>query len=158
MSSPSNKNSFLAFLAAQVGWVGLDDKKEMAQATALARPIQKEPPSLSTLPRELHLTLFKLLDPVTSCCLGLTCKIFYPVHWANHGPIPLYLPEKSISRTSSIAFSCYGGLWDLLKNWFPGNMRYNWTIGRYVDEEEYDKFVGDYLHRAKVYRVLDIDA
>lgn len=38
------------------------------------------PTTLATLPPELHITLFELLDPDTSTCLGLTCTNFYAVH------------------------------------------------------------------------------
>ena len=45
--------------------------------------------SLSTLPAELQLAIISCLDPVSSTCLGLTCKTFYPIHIALHGVVYL---------------------------------------------------------------------
>jgi hypothetical protein len=36
--------------------------------------------TLSTLPSELHVQIFELLDPDTSACLGLTCTKLYGIH------------------------------------------------------------------------------
>lgn len=46
--------------------------------------------SLNGLPPEVHLQVFEILNPVTSTCIGLTCKAFYTLHralWA--GPMDL---------------------------------------------------------------------
>jgi hypothetical protein len=44
---------------------------------------------LLALPPELHLEIFKHLDPVSSTCLGLTCKGFYLIHKQLHGVVGL---------------------------------------------------------------------
>jgi hypothetical protein len=55
---------------------------------------------LTTFPPEIHLQIFGQLsndkDPITSACLGLTCKAFYKFHKENYPlPIPLqYFTEK----------------------------------------------------------------
>jgi len=113
------------------------------------------PSSITTLPTELHLALFKLLDPVTSTCLGLTCKAFYAIHWSDHGRVPLWAPEKHIISPFSIPYSYSGGLWNLLEDWFPADMSYNWMVGRYMDEKQYDDYVRDILLRAEIYQVMD---
>jgi hypothetical protein len=42
---------------------------------------------------ELHLHLFKFLGPVSSVCLGLTCKKFYGIHWQLNGATIIYASE-----------------------------------------------------------------
>jgi hypothetical protein len=39
---------------------------------------------LATLPTEVHFKIFKHLSPVSSACLGLTCKALYRIHWSLH--------------------------------------------------------------------------
>ncbi|KAH8787027.1 hypothetical protein F5882DRAFT_378197 [Hyaloscypha sp. PMI_1271] len=46
------------------------------------------PPTLLTLPAELHLEIFEQLDSEYLCSsllLGLTCKKFYAIHFKRHG-------------------------------------------------------------------------
>jgi hypothetical protein len=50
-------------------------------------------PHLVTLAPEIHLLLIDILDPVSSTCLGLTCKVFYNLHRARHGTVPLHAPD-----------------------------------------------------------------
>lgn len=45
--------------------------------------------TFSTLSPDLHLEDFSCLDPVSSTCLGLTCKAFYSIHRAMHGTVAL---------------------------------------------------------------------
>jgi hypothetical protein len=59
-------------------------------------------PTLTTIPPELHVHLFKFLDPVTATCLALTCKKIYQVYQAvdlsdGTKPVPLHemLSEKN---------------------------------------------------------------
>lgn len=47
------------------------------------------PLTLSTLPSELHYTLFDFLDPIDATCLGLTNSHFYTIHRRMHGAVPL---------------------------------------------------------------------
>ncbi|KAG9239966.1 hypothetical protein BJ878DRAFT_529130 [Calycina marina] len=46
--------------------------------------------SLSLLPAEMILLLFKFMGPVNSCVLGLTCRTFYAYHKENY-PGRIYL-------------------------------------------------------------------
>lgn len=39
---------------------------------------------LSSMPPEIHLSIFDTLDPVSSTCPGLTNKKFYPMHRRAH--------------------------------------------------------------------------
>ena len=50
-----------------------------------------------TMPPELHLQLFRHLDPVTSTCLGLTCATVYQIHWNIRGKVTLCTsPEETL--------------------------------------------------------------
>jgi hypothetical protein len=44
---------------------------------------------LMSIPTDPHLDLFKQLSPITSACLGLTCKAFYSIRWSLHGKVGL---------------------------------------------------------------------
>jgi hypothetical protein len=44
---------------------------------------------LLSLPVELKLKIFELLDPNSSACLGLTCKELYDIHWEKRGIVSL---------------------------------------------------------------------
>lgn len=46
----------------------------------------------------------RLLDRVSSTCLGLTCKRYYGIHWQLHGKVSL------LEKTPDI-------LWDLEDTW-----------------------------------------
>ena len=61
--------------------------------------------------------LFELLEPVTSTCLGLTCKEFWAVHKAFH--------KKPLSiDSSSYYFGPGPKLYELLGNWMGTGMEY----------------------------------
>jgi hypothetical protein len=61
---------------------------------------------------------------VTSACLGLTCKAFYPIHRSQHGTVPL---------RSSVSFGVeFVNLGLLLQNWVPSNLAYNYKSGKFV--------------------------
>ena len=40
-------------------------------------------------------------------------------------------------------------LWDLLKDWFPADMRYDTIVGRYMGKEKSAKFRNDYFARVE---------
>jgi hypothetical protein len=46
-------------------------------------------PTISSLPPELHLKIFKCLDRASSACFALTAKKFYPIHKELRGLVPL---------------------------------------------------------------------
>jgi hypothetical protein len=54
----------------------------LTTVSANKTPLSK--PTLSTLPAEIHHEIFSYLDPITSTCLGLTCKTFYKMHCLNY--------------------------------------------------------------------------
>jgi hypothetical protein len=78
---------------------------------------------------EIHLLIFDYIDsPVTSTCLGLTCKAFYAIHRARRGRVSLkdYIiygpPEKG----------CLTNLGLLLKNWVPSHLAFDYKDGKFV--------------------------
>jgi hypothetical protein len=44
---------------------------------------------LATLPTEVHLKIFKHLSPVSSACLGVTCRALYRIHRSLHRRVRL---------------------------------------------------------------------
>jgi hypothetical protein len=46
-------------------------------------------PTFFTLPPELHLKIFKFLDPISSTCLGVCAKKFYAIHTSLNNSVPL---------------------------------------------------------------------
>jgi hypothetical protein len=60
-------------------------------------------------PPEIHNLIFQLLDPVTSTCLGITCKTFYGIHRSFHGSVSLATGSSINNRDVS--------LHELLENW-----------------------------------------
>jgi hypothetical protein len=72
-------------------------------------------------------------DPVSSLCLGLTCKHFMDWHKEHHpGPVPLnsktFLPD---GRERKLKI--------LLRNWIPKDWVYNWETGLYVTPQVLDE-------------------
>ncbi|PMD30087.1 hypothetical protein L207DRAFT_641936 [Hyaloscypha variabilis F] len=143
--SLSTKNCQRDLLTAQLDKVELDERKEKVEAIASTKGSQQEPPTLNTLSTELHRALFKFLNPVTSCCHGLTCKAFYDIHWSNHGLVRLYAPRTYPWMGYESPPEEYDGLWKLLRGWFPADLNFKWTTGRYVCEEEYTEFLNTNL-------------
>lgn len=86
---------------------------------------------LLALPPELHLEIFRHLHPVSSTCLGLTCKEFYPIHKKLHGVVRLrdriaiYLP-----RSRSLGSTRLGAL---LNRWAgPEYHFFGWSSVRFT--------------------------
>jgi hypothetical protein len=70
---------------------------------------------LLALPPELHLEIFKHLHPVSSTCLGLTCKEFYPIHRQLHGAVSLQATIPVSPR--NYYFGGFAWLGALLSTW-----------------------------------------
>jgi len=95
-------------------------------------------PSLLNFPAEIHLLLLEQLDPVSSTCLGLTCKKLYAYHRTLHGTVSLNTPSpEPCVNYYPLRESPWGRiqLWKLLKNWFPLGWSYDWRTGKYLDLE-----------------------
>ena len=65
-----------------------------------------------SLPPKFALTTFKLLNPITSACLGLTYEAFYRIHTPVHGKVPLQRPSPGDGISNFL-------LIDLLCSWKP---------------------------------------
>jgi len=74
---------------------------------------------LLALPRELLVTLFELLDPDTSTCLGLTCKPLYEIHTYT-----FHLLNKSLLPSRPGPFQPSSQLPSLLSTWMGPNLIY----------------------------------
>jgi hypothetical protein len=84
--------------------------------------VGKEKSPFELLPVELKLQIFEHLSPISSTCLGLTCKAFYGIHWDRHGKVPLiegrpmlpHWPDQRFFRWEPFALDV---LPDLLRQW-----------------------------------------
>ena len=99
-------------------------------------------PYLSNLPPEIHLSIFDSLDPVSSTCLGLTSRKFYPMHRGAHKHVPLY-----DTGDKGMPLCC------LLKDWAPRDLVLDSTSGKLMTRERYSE-----LGRERVRRERERDA
>jgi hypothetical protein len=93
-------------------------------------------PTLTTIPPELHVHLFKFLDPVTATCLALTCKKIYQVYQAvdlsdGTKPVPLHKMLSETYHSKRPGDSTVIRLGDLLCVWAgKGRDLVYWPNGR----------------------------
>jgi hypothetical protein len=87
---------------------------------------------LLALPPELHLEIFKHLHPVSSTCLGLTCKEFYPIHKQLHGVVNLRAkipaPPRKPHYWGFVRLGALLNTWAGPKYWFGP-----WNDGRFKE-------------------------
>jgi hypothetical protein len=92
---------------------------------------QAEPLSFSSLPYDIHHTLFGHLDIVTSTCLGLTCKKLYAIHRKYH--------SKPDSLKCLIILKGRGGglfyLGNLITKWMGKGMKFSYHMWKFVTKE-----------------------
>ena len=83
---------------------------------------------LIALPPELQLRIFDLLDRCSSTCLGLSTRIFYRLHRAARGNVPLcafyFIPEVPDCRGFRLHV--------LLKEWVGPELLYCETRDKFV--------------------------
>jgi len=100
-------------------------------------------PTITSLPAAVVSKLFEKLDPVTSACLGLTCKSFYDTHRSLHGRVPLqdlvWIPATT-SRPSSL-HSLKGLIADWMAPLVIGRSMYT---PRFVSQEHMDELVAEF--------------
>ncbi|KAF4631091.1 hypothetical protein G7Y89_g7036 [Cudoniella acicularis] len=111
---------------------------------------QLTPPTLWTLPPELHLQIFKYLqdDILTATCLGLTCRKFYPIYRNLHS-----VPVELTSRILTGLQKCKGFrqtrehnlklALQLIRGFRPVNFYYDIQVGKLVHREGGVKGEGD---------------
>ncbi|TVY16660.1 hypothetical protein LARI1_G004591 [Lachnellula arida] len=81
------------------------------------------PQHLTNLPPELKLMIHSTLDPVTSTCLGLSSREFYPTHRSLHKKVGLY------DRGDRLPLCMY------LKEWAPESYGLDWRTERFVPDK-----------------------
>jgi len=89
---------------------------------------------LISLPPELQLTVFGLLDRCSSTCLGLSTRVFYKLHRAARGRVPLcafyFVPGAS---------DCSGfRLHVLLKEWAGPQLQYCENRDKFVSRTTWE--------------------
>jgi hypothetical protein len=90
-----------------------------------------ETPTLSTLPRELQIMIFRKLDTVSATCLGLTSKDFYAINADLNGrgaKLYAWCVVRG-SRTSGHR------LHQLLHNWVPRSMTFSFNTFKFIKRE-----------------------
>lgn len=61
--------------------------KYVADTDGMTFLVARSPPTLRTIPPELRPAITRVLDPVSSACLGVTCKAFYDLHRVEYGSV-----------------------------------------------------------------------
>jgi hypothetical protein len=79
---------------------------------------------LSNMPPEIHLSIFDTLDPVSSTCLGLTSRKFYPMHRSAHRHEKVSLYDQASDNGLPLCL--------LLKDWAPKDMVLDWEKEKLV--------------------------
>jgi len=89
------------------------------------------PPTLTTLPLELHLELFEYLDICSSVCLDLTCKKLWAIHSQDYkvfpisstsfGACPLWPLKVGLTSAVQDINGKEHKLGELLKQWMSPN-------------------------------------
>ena len=73
--------------------------------------LPRPPPHLTTLPAELQLAIFKELHPVDSTCLGLACRLLYPIHRDLNGTVVLNAMYMVLNKCVFVRLA------ELLRQW-----------------------------------------
>jgi len=111
---------------------------------------------LMSIPTDPHLDLFKQLSPITSACLGLTCKVFYGIHWSLHGKVGL--EEEDEQSNSCLAFSLQSWIAPLVLSGHAGIPKFIPVEAVKLQREEFPKeerlAIAEYWERVKAARRL----
>ena len=103
------------------------------QNTSILAPTK--PFRLLSIPVELQAEVFRVLDPVSSTCLGLTCKDFYAVHKSVKGVVKL---SERFYGAEFLTSSWYGRseLGFVLEDWAGDDLRYSTSSRTFVKRDE----------------------
>ncbi|KAH8773121.1 hypothetical protein F5882DRAFT_381407 [Hyaloscypha sp. PMI_1271] len=105
--------------------------------------VNKAPPTLETLPYDLHHSLLLYLDPASSASLAVTCRAIYPLHRNRHGSVPL----KTLADSNRVGVlkGAKPFLHEMLRSWMKKDgvgLRYSGynelfvTMERWLELEE----------------------
>jgi hypothetical protein len=99
--------------------------------------VTSSPPTLATLPAEIHLKIFKILDPVSATCLGLSSRNFYCIY------VELYEEAVPIETYLVIPPNRLNGfyLFDLLKAWM-GPLVFCIPRMKFITKEKMEEVMG----------------
>ncbi|KAN0103142.1 hypothetical protein V8E51_011455 [Hyaloscypha variabilis] len=86
-------------------------------------PAPSSRPYLTSLPAELKYNIVENLDPVSSACLGLSSKTWYPYHKKSHRKVGLF--ESSRDHPLPLCFSMR----------VPANLVLDWESEKFVTRE-----------------------
>ena len=89
----------------------------------------------ANLPTELHEMIFQHLHPITSACLGVTCRFLYRMHRKFH-PEKIHLlmrPQNGDYKTGHLSF--------LLRKWMAP--KYTFREGKFYSDEGFRRHMAD---------------
>jgi hypothetical protein len=93
-----------------------------------------------SLPPEIHREIIRQADAVTSTCLGLTCKYFYPTHRKLKKEVPLYREVYPMLGENNRP-----DLGSLLTGWVAkAGLFYNCDLSRFFIGEEQKRKLRQY--------------
>ena len=95
-------------------------------------PLESTKCTVTSLSPEPALVIFKLLDQITSTCLGLTCKAFCRIHKSIRGKAHLQRPSPGDEISNYL-------LVDLLSTWKPLGVAYCSSINKFVTLEQLEE-------------------
>jgi hypothetical protein len=109
--------------------------------------VKTEIMTLTELPKDIHIELFRHLDNVTATCFGLTCKAFWRLHRVANGQVWLW-------ENSPRGLQTFGKpLYELLETWMLSGLVYGESFfpGKFVVEEMHIKAKKAHLQDVKDY-------
>lgn len=134
------ESSPLLNLAPELHLEILDHLQSDPISTFVLKRLLEKPPrtplTLLTLPPECQLKVFSLLDPVSSTCLALAYRRYYPVHLAVHGMVPLET-ELELGPLSFLE-GLFGAAFKLV---------FRWDFIEWYLQFYQGKYLGDLLER-----------
>jgi hypothetical protein len=123
--------------------------QESESTTSPNKPVltlrHKAPPqsqsAFVSLPVEIQLSIFEILDHSTSVCLGLTCKTFYQIHFTLRPRVSLITcqcapPYPSTPHLNGLCISSFP-LWELLHEWMGKDLTYRWKDNIFLTDEQF---------------------
>lgn len=122
----------------------VSSKKLFVPKAKAKAKVEELPGSLlvDKLPTELHLCILDYLDPVSSTCLGVTCKKFYGIHRERYGTVSLF---KENLRGKPLFLLLYR--WILSGSTFSGLSRFSTRNNKFVSASSYYELELDGLEK-----------
>ncbi|KAE9363789.1 hypothetical protein N431DRAFT_448354 [Stipitochalara longipes BDJ] len=93
---------------------------------------------IAKLAPEIILSIVENLDSVSSASFGPTCKAVYPIHFKTHGIVNLNDHPPGTARGYTVKGE---KLANLLRKWFPSNLKYNHMTCKLIRQEDHEIWI-----------------